>query len=50
MRKMFILFRGTLGKHYTELSLGLESYPVLEAALIDTKKKKKKPLIFNKQH
>lgn len=25
------------GKHYTELSLVLESYPALEAALIDAK-------------
>lgn len=34
MRKCFCYF-GNPEKHYTELSLVLESYPVLEAALID---------------
>lgn len=36
MRKCPYYF-GNPGKHYTELSLVLESYPVLEAALIDAK-------------
>lgn len=36
MRKCSYYFENP-GNHYTELSLVLESYPVLEAALIDAK-------------
>lgn len=36
MRKCSYYF-GNPAKHYTDLSLVLESYPVLEAALIDAK-------------
>jgi len=36
MRKCSYYF-GNPGKHYAELSLLLESYPVLEEALIDAK-------------
>lgn len=37
MRKCSYYF-GNPAKHYTDLSLVLESYPVLESALIDAKR------------